>query len=260
MTLPRLRFTTRRMMIAVSVSAFLLFLLQTIVIRPMQVAALDPRCKANLRAIGLALQAYHTDYGCYPPAYTTDAAGRPMHSWRALILNHLGEHDLFKAYRFDEAWNGPHNSKLSLRTPEIYQCPAHSSPGRSSYAVVVGTGTAFPGSTGVSNSQITDRKATLVVELEGGGIPWLEPRDLRVQTFPTSPMEWNQAFLELLDKDLADLRRQGLAGPQHHPHGANFLFSPTEVEAWRLPEGHGQILRSMLTIDGGEIWYKDDIF
>ena len=48
-------------------------------------------CKDNLRQIGLALSAYHEEYGSFPPAYIVDAAGRRMHSWRVLILPYLGQ-------------------------------------------------------------------------------------------------------------------------------------------------------------------------
>ncbi len=261
MWLPRTLFSVRRLVI-VTTLASMMYLSLTLVIAPMRAAANDRGCKANLRAIGLALQSFHADYGCYPPAYTTDASGRPMHSWRALILPYAGEHALFIRYHLDEPWDGPINSRLAGRMPAIYGCPAHLRPGYSSYAVVVGTGTAFPGPWCVSLAQIRDPRATLVVELKDGGILWLEPRDLTVPAL--QPLAWNQ-YKEFADKDLSDLRRQGLAGDDQHPKGANFLFSPeavsipgdAEVESWRLGDG-GQVLRAMLTIDGGEIWYLDD--
>jgi hypothetical protein len=256
MWLPRSRFWMWSFVI-VTTAVATLYLSFTLVIAPMRAAANDMACKVNLRAIGLALQSYDAHYGCYPPAYTTDASGRPMHSWRALILPYAGEHSLFKSYRLDEPWDGPHNSRLAGRMPSIYGCPAHLCPGYSSYAVVVGAGTAFPGRGCVSLAQISDPRATLVVELKDGGIPWLEPRDLSVPAFKTTA--WTP-YKESCDKDLIDLRRQGLAGDDQHPFGANFLFSPAEAESWRLYDSHGEILRAMLTINGGEIWYHDDRF
>jgi len=258
MWLPRIRFSLLHLMIAVACCTFVIYISIVFVFAPLRAAAMNMSCKANLRAIGLALQSYHANYGCFPPAYTTDASGRPMHSWRALILPYAGEHALFKAYRLDEPWDGPNNSRLAGRMPAIYGCPAHSHPGYSSYAVVVGPATAFPGPSCVSLSQIKDLRASLVVELDDGGIPWLEPRDLRVPAFKA--MAGNR-YVESADRDFVELRRQGLAGDNQHPQGANFLFSPVEVESWRLyegPGGHGQILRAMLTIDGGELWYHDD--
>jgi Protein of unknown function (DUF1559) len=255
---PRVRFTVWRLMVAVVVCAPLSHLFAILVIRPMMVAAWDQGCQANLRAIGLALQAYHDDHGCYPRAYTTDASGRPMHSWRALILPYVGESDLFRAYRFDEPWDGPNNTRLARHVPAIYQCRAHPHPGPSSYAVIVGPGTVFPGSSCVSASQIKDPRACLVVELGGAGIPWLEPRDLKLPPRPSISGNW-QKDQEGAETDIDDLRRQGLASEPLHPHGANFLFSPVQVETWWLfGRGAGLMLRSMLTIDGGEIWYLDD--
>src|SRR6478672_5330638 len=43
-------------------------------------------CSNHLKQIGIALQNYHDVYGSFPPAYVADANGRPMHSWRVLIL------------------------------------------------------------------------------------------------------------------------------------------------------------------------------
>ena len=37
----------------------------------------------------MAVANYHGTYGCFPPAYIPDARGRPMHSWRVLILPFL---------------------------------------------------------------------------------------------------------------------------------------------------------------------------
>jgi hypothetical protein len=255
---PRIRFTVWRLMIAVAVCAPLSNLLVTCVIRPRMVAAWDQGCQANLRAIGLALQAYHDDHGCYPPAYTTDASGRPTHSWRVLILPYLGEPELFRAYRFDEPWDGPNNARLAQQVPAVYQCPVHPHPGHSSYAVIVGPGTVFPGSSCVSALQIKDPRASLVVELGGVGIPWLEPHDLKLPSRPLISGNWKKDQ-EDAETDIDDLRRQGLASEPLHAHGANFLFSPVQVESWWLfGRGGGPMLRSMLTIDGGELWYHDD--
>ncbi len=254
MCLPHIRFSKWPLLFGAAAVAALMGLVLT----PRSVSALDRGCKANLRAIGLALQGYHADYGCYPPAYTTDASGRPMHSWRALILPYAGEHGLYKSYRIDEPWDGPNNARLSGRMPAVYECPAHPHPGRSSYAVVIGPGTVFPGPSSVSASQIKDPRACLVVELGGAGIPWLEPRDLKLPTRSAVPKGWDE-LKKAAEDDIDDLHRQGLADEPLHPQGINFLFSPVEVEAWWLfgREG-GPMLRCMLTIRGGELWYHDD--
>ncbi len=47
------------------------------------------QCKNNLRNIALALRNYETEYHALPPAFTVDAEGKPLHSWRTLILPYL---------------------------------------------------------------------------------------------------------------------------------------------------------------------------
>ncbi|MDR0706205.1 MAG: DUF1559 domain-containing protein [Planctomycetaceae bacterium] len=43
----------------------------------------------HLQQIALACQAYKDTYGSYPPAFVTDTEGKPLYSWRVLILPFL---------------------------------------------------------------------------------------------------------------------------------------------------------------------------
>ena len=58
-------------------------------------AARRSQCKNNLKQIMLALHNYADDHKSYPPRYTVDANGRPLHSWRTLILPWLDQAPLF---------------------------------------------------------------------------------------------------------------------------------------------------------------------
>jgi hypothetical protein len=138
-------------------------------------------CHKNLKLIGLALQNYQRQYGSLPPAYLSDKAGRPMLSWRVLILPDLGRDDLYRQIRFDEPWDGPSNLRLARQSPDVYHCPAHTSAkvGETSYLAVVGAGTAWTGSQGRPLTTPTRELGTvLVAEAGGHGISWMEPRDL----------------------------------------------------------------------------------
>src|SRR5262249_7322884 len=53
------------------------------------------RCIYKLRQIGMALHSYHDKFGSFPPAYIADENGRPIHSWRVLLLPYLGQTELY---------------------------------------------------------------------------------------------------------------------------------------------------------------------
>jgi hypothetical protein len=58
--------------------------------RPMAVrGGTTAPCINNLKQIGLAMHNYHDAHGCFPPAYIPDENGKPMHSWRVLLLPYL---------------------------------------------------------------------------------------------------------------------------------------------------------------------------
>ena len=53
-------------------------------------------CCNNMKQLVLALRNYQQANGSFPPAYITDKNGRPMHSWRVLILPFLGAGSLYQ--------------------------------------------------------------------------------------------------------------------------------------------------------------------
>jgi hypothetical protein len=141
------------------------------------------RCRNNLKQIALALQNYHDTYDTFPPAFLPDQDGKPMHSWRVLILPFLDEQTLYQQYSFQEPWDGPNNRQLLSPAPVIYRCPSDLRTGQSnwtSYVAVVGPRTAWPGSKSSKLSEFTDGTSNtmLVVEDHSQKIPWMEPRDL----------------------------------------------------------------------------------
>jgi len=200
----------------------------------------EARCLANLVEIGAAMHQYEAKYGHFPPAYVTDATGKPAHSWRVLLLEFLNP-ALFREYNFHEPWDGPHNSKLASKMPRVYACPSRDGPEStkvSSYAVIVGAESAFPESGVVTVSDITDRTLNiptiLVAEVASLNIPWTEPRDIRIDRMES---DWN------------DLRRSGISS--RHRNGAGLLCFGGQVRRVRQTTLM-YTLRSMVTISGNE--------
>lgn len=142
-------------------------------------------CKNNLKQIGLALHNYHDAYKTFPPAFVVGPDGKPWHSWRVLLLSFLEEGPLWEEYRLDEPWNGPHNSKLLNRRPEVFAC--HSIDANplvaktdTTYVAVVGSETVWPGSSSIQLADFVDGASNtlFVVEVRDAGSPWLAPDDL----------------------------------------------------------------------------------
>jgi prepilin-type processing-associated H-X9-DG protein len=169
------------------------------------------QCAGHLCQIGIALLNYHDTFGCFPPASTADTRGRPMHSWRVLILPFLQEQQLYSLYDFNEPWDGPNNRKLIGMMPRSFACPSHRDEGTgcSSYVLVTGPGTAFPGTRTTAHGDIHDGLfgTVLAVELSNADIPWTAPRDLRM-----SRMSFR-------------VNDRSAPGPSSwHPGGANMVF------------------------------------
>ena len=83
----------------------------------------DPmrHAETSMQMVAKAIREYQASCGMYPPPVIYDAEGKAAHSWRALILEQLGEEKLAAAYRWDEPWDGPHNSQLAKYRPWHYR-------------------------------------------------------------------------------------------------------------------------------------------
>lgn len=85
-------------------------------------ATRNERCENNLRRIYQAFAEYADANGTYPPAFTVDAEGRKLHSWRVLLLPYLDEEELFAQIRLDEPWDGDWNKQFHAQTPNVFKC------------------------------------------------------------------------------------------------------------------------------------------
>src|SRR6476469_182788 len=99
----RSAFTLVKLLVVIAIIGVLVALLLPAV-QAAREAARRMQCSNHLKQIGLALQNYHDTFGSLPPAYLADSQGKPIHSWRVLILPFLENTTLYDRYSFDEPW------------------------------------------------------------------------------------------------------------------------------------------------------------
>ena len=105
-----------------------------------------PHCLNNVKCIGMAIQNYVQDHGALPPAYTVDAKGRRLHSWRTLILPYLDQESLYRAIDLSKPWDDPVNRLAMETVVSVYHCPESKGPGNTTtYLAVVGENACFRG-------------------------------------------------------------------------------------------------------------------
>ena len=198
-------------------------------------AAIRAQCASRLKQIALALSAYESEYNALPPAFTIDADGRPLHSWRTLILPYLEQKDLYATIDLSKPWNDPANAR-ALATPiDVYRCPLSRAPATStSYlATVADNGCLLP-TRPRALADIKDNHYSTLMLIEASdekSPPWMAPTDA--------------------DEDLL----LSLGSPKsnfHHPGGMNAGFvdgSAHSLKANTKPD----VLRALFSISGGEI-------
>jgi hypothetical protein len=149
---------------------------------PCQEAFRRLECSDNLKQIQLAMFLYHAEHGTLPPAFSVDTNGKPLHSWRTLLLPWLGDASLLELHaqiRFDEPWDSDHNRRFHDTNIGIYRCPTAvrsitNRDGDSHYAVVIGDDLLFGGDGQGRSLESAGRYMLLVVERKEG-ICWMQP-------------------------------------------------------------------------------------
>jgi hypothetical protein len=204
------------------------------------------QCISNMKQISLAMHNYVTANKCFPPAYVTDKAGKPLYSWRVLLLPYIESDDPFsKAFHRDEPWDSPHNRPLVKQIMGIYQCPTapHTAgDDTTDYVMVVGKHTISDGPHSRKFSEIRDGTSVtiMIVEVANSGIHWAEPKDL--------------------EYDKIDFAINGPIKPgigSHHPGGCNIAVCDASVRFFPQSTPPEKI-KAMLTIDGGEDVKQDE--
>src|SRR5438445_175426 len=99
------------------------------------------------------MHSYQDRHGRLPPAVVYGNYGKPLYSWRVLLLPYLEQDNLYQRFHLDEPWDSPHNIRLLEEMPAAYAppprkrelLPAH----HTICQVFVGKGAAFEGREGL---------------------------------------------------------------------------------------------------------------
>ena len=151
-------------------------------------------CAANLKQLALALQAYHDEHDSFPPTYIADEDGKPMHSWRVLILPYIEGGHLYDQYRFEEPWNSVNNLGVARQALPLLSCPSyagptydndHSDAAVTNYVAVVGPNSIFRGVEATTIDDILDgpSQTILLVDVANRSVPWAAPIDITTEQF-----------------------------------------------------------------------------
>ncbi len=137
--------------------------------------------KTTTGKLACALQNYHETYQSFPPAYTVDAEGKPLHSWRTLLLPFLEQERLYESIDLDKPWDDEMNMQAWKSMPEVFRCPeSHYAENLTTYLAVVSPGSCMQPGKSKTMSEIGDGPSRTVILIEvpkEKGVIWMAPKD-----------------------------------------------------------------------------------
>lgn len=200
-------------------------------------AAYRTRDSNKLKVLAIALHNYHDVHGHFPPAVVRDKAGKPLYSWRVLILPYLEQDALFKRWKLDEPWDSPNNKPLSDLALEVFSSSKsrEALDNQTHYRVFTGKSAGFEdvsarGAKGLRLAEFTDGTSNTIAVVEAAiPVPWAKPDELEFDAEKPLPP------LGLADRD-----------------GFNAMFFDGSVRY--IPKGiAAPFLKAYITRNGGEV-------
>jgi len=199
-------------------------------------AARRAQCVNNLKQLALAMHNYHDTFNSFPPQATTDADGKPLLSWRVLLLPFLEQSALYDQFHLDEPWDSPANRPLADQMPQLFRCPSEpvNAPGLTHYEAIAGPSTLFP-APGESRrpirlSDVIDGTSNTIAFVEAARpVVWTAPDDVSADT--SDPFG-------------------GLGS--RHPGGVNAALADGSIRFIKSSINPA-VLRALITRNGGEV-------
>jgi hypothetical protein len=118
-----------------------------------------------------------------PPAIVHGKNGRPLYSWRVLILPYLDQQRLYDEFKLDEPWDSTHNRTLLPSMPKIFAPPGANAqtipPYHTVCHVFVGDNTVFGNPRFSAPKDFAEWQSTTFLIVEAGTpVPWTKPQEI----------------------------------------------------------------------------------
>jgi prepilin-type processing-associated H-X9-DG protein len=216
-------------------------------------AARRAQCINNIKQVTYALLNYEHTTNAFPPLYTVDKDGKPLHSWRVLILPFIEQQALYKAIRLDEPWNSEHNKQFHNVVIPGFQCPNNpnvNGTANCNYSGIAGEVFKPP------KEPFPSRKGSVSLDhiMAGDGtsatIAVVETKEAFCWMNPTADMT--------LDDLAKGINVPGGRAGSTHPGGCNVGFCDQAVR-FMSESVEKQILRALGAIDSGGIVNPRDL-
>lgn len=146
----------------------------------------------NLKQLALAIHNYaDTMRGRLPAHAIYSKDGKPLLSWRVLILPYIEQQALYNEFHLNEPWDSAHNKRLLEKMPRTYASPQDEKTLKEHttyYQGFIGKGAFFEGKQGLRfPADFPDGTSNTIMFVEASkAVPWTKPEDLSFD--PANPL------------------------------------------------------------------------
>jgi hypothetical protein len=110
-----------------------------------------------------------------------DANGKPLHSWRTLILPYADQKVLYDRIDLSRPWDDPVNADVFKTRLPLYRCPSHLDPDdKTTYLAVVTPNSILRPESSIRLLDIVDGTSNTILVMEVDdehAVPWMAPQD-----------------------------------------------------------------------------------
>jgi hypothetical protein len=153
-------------------------------IQAARMAARRNQSMNNMKQILLSMLNYESARASYPAQANFSPEGKPLLSWRVLVLPYMEENSLYQQFHLYEPWDSEHNKALIPQMPALYLDPNSKHmpvEGLTNYLASSGPGALLNGAAaGTLIRTITDGTSNTIAVVQVSderAVPWTKPED-----------------------------------------------------------------------------------